>query len=378
MKSIYIFFAFVISFSFLNAQNFVVNNVTLFDGETIIKNTSVLVENGIITKIAPNISNKVQQIDGSGKFLMPAMTNSHVHAWGAPSLIEAAKAGVVNLLDMHGMEQFQPMLRNLKDSTNYARYFYAGSAATAPEGHGTQFGFPAPTLTTIEEADGFINDRLKAGAHYIKIIVEPWKATLSHEVVKALIEAAHAKETNVVVHISKVEDARQVLQNGADGLVHIWWDKEMDSGKLKELAAARSQFIIPTLLTSQLALADIRARSPESSFLGDDDLLSEVMKAYEAGIPILAGTDPPNVNINYGTDLYKELQLLSKAGIPNLDVLKSATSLPAKFFRLGKTGNIKEGYMADMILLNGNPINDIQHISKIETVWKEGKEVTRE
>ncbi len=356
-----------------------VKNVTLFDGEKVLDNRSVLVEDGKITKINAVINFEGETIDGTGKFLMPAMTNSHVHAFMAPNLIEAAQAGVLNVLDMHGMEEYQPIMqKNAAKAPNFARFYFAGAAATAPDGHGTQFGFPSPTLSTVEEASNFIDARLNAGASYIKIIVEPWKNTLSHEVVKALIDVAHAKDKIAVVHISKLDDAIKVLENDADGLVHIWWDKEIDAEQLKSLSEKEQFFVIPTLLTSHLVLDQLRKLDTGQTFISNEKVSMEVKRLYDAGVPILAGTDPPNANINYGTDLYKELDLLSKAGIPNLDVLKSATSNPATFFDLKKTGYIKEGYFADLILLNGDPIKDIQNISAIEKIWKEGNVVSSE
>jgi len=180
------------------------------------------------------------------------------------------------------------------------------------------------------------------------------------------------------VHISKEADAQKVLQNGADGLVHIWWDKKMPSETLKELKKSNNFFIMPTMLTSNLILKDIRESAAEGSFLTDEEIAAEVKKVYDAGIPIIAGTDPPNAGINYGTDLHKELVLLSKAGIPALEVLKSATSTPASFFPLGKIGNIKKGYKADLVLLSKSPIQDMAHIATIEKVFKDGKEVARE
>lgn len=360
-------------FSLLNAQQFIIKDVTLFDGEKLIEKTSVLVEDGMISEVGKKIKTKAEVIDGSGKFLMPGMTNSHVHAFMQFSLVEAANAGVLNLLDMHGMEQFQASMQKTSlDSTKLARYFYAGAAATAPDGHGTQFGFPSPTLTNVNEAQDFVDARIARGANHIKIIVEPWKATLSHDIVKALIDAAHVRNKKAVVHISNVADAYQVLQNDADGLVHIWWDEKMTDAQLAAISDKKG-FIIPTILTSHLALDNIRKTAGPDAFMTDEEINTEVKRAYDAGIQILAGTDPPNATINYGTDLYKELDLLSKAGIPNLDVLKSATSLPAINFDLAKIGYVKEGYYADLILLHGNPIKDIQDISKIKTIWKEGK-----
>ncbi len=377
MKHLIAFLFILVSSVPLVAQNFTINNVTLFDGEKVIKNTSVVIENGIISQIGKNIQVRNQQIDGQGKFLMPAMTNSHVHAFSAMNLMQAAQAGVLNVLDMHGVEEYQPQIKALSDSRNYARYFYAGAAATAPEGHGTQYGFPTPTLTIPKEAESFIDDRVKAGADYIKIIVEPWKPTLSHDVVKSLIKETHLKDKVAVVHISKVDDAVKVIKNKADGLAHIWWDKPITEQQLNEVTSEETFFVIPTLLTSHLVIDQIKKAAPDQTFLSNEELNIEVKRLYNAGVPILAGTDPPNANINYGTDLYKELVLLSKSGLSNLDALKSATSYPATFFKLDKIGFIKKGYKADMLLLDKNPITDIQNISTIEAIWKEGRTVKR-
>ncbi|WP_299256845.1 amidohydrolase family protein [uncultured Aquimarina sp.] len=359
-------------------ESFVIKDVMLFDGEKVTEKISILIENGKISKIAPIIKKEVTIIDGTGKFIMPGMTNCHVHAWAPNALEQAAQAGVLNLLDMHGVEPYQGMMKSMKDSTNYARFYVAGYAATAPGGHGTQYGFPVPTLTKPEDATKFVEDRVNAEVDHIKIIVEPWKPTLSHETVKAVIDEAHKNNKKAVVHISKVEDAYNVLNNNADGLVHIWTDKPLANDKLKQLSADKDFFVIPTLLTNIEVLKVIKKKSEEEIAIKTEFLFAEIQKLYKAGVPILMGTDPPNANINHGTDLYKELLLVSEAGIPNLEVLKGATSYPADQFKLNKIGYIKEGYIADILLLSKNPLKDIKHIGTIESIWKAGKKVQQQ
>jgi imidazolonepropionase-like amidohydrolase len=357
-----------------NAQDaFIIKDVKVFDGENLMESTSVKVENGVITEIADLIksSNGIEIIDGKGQTLLPALSNAHVHAWAPQSLQEAAKAGVLNVMDMHGVETYQMMMRKLKDSTDYARYYVAGYAATAPEGHGTQFGFPAPTLSTPEEAAKFINDRVNANVDYIKIIVEPWKETLDSATVSELIKEAHKAQKIAVVHVSRLEDALDVILNDADGLVHIWWDKEITTEQLKVLATSKSFFVIPTLLTTLKALESFGEEAKK--FLTKAQLLSQVKTLYEANIPILAGTDPPNLGINYGTDLYKELELLHEAGLPIVEVLKAGTSAISKAFSLENTGSIKVGYIADLLLVDGDPTKDLADLKNSKTVWKDGK-----
>lgn len=354
---------------------FVIENVTLFDGLEVRENVSVLVKDGLIAEVSKKIKGDYQSIDGKGKFLMPAMTNSHIHAFNPLSLAEAAKAGVLNLLDMHGMEPMQKFMVSLKDSTNSARLFRAGYAATAPGGHGTQYGFPIPTLEKPEDAEQWVADRAAAGVDYIKIIVEPWKTTLDPETVAAIITEAHKAEKIVVAHVSKEEDAYKTIQSGIDGLVHIYDDIQMSDERLKELTTNNDFFVIPTILTITLIQPLYYDKTPEETAAIEATLLKEVKRFYDAGVPILAGTDPPNANINMGTDLYKELAFLAKAGISSIDVLKSATSLPADAFQLKNLGYIKEGYVADMLMLDENPLEDIANIGSISLIWKAGKQV---
>jgi imidazolonepropionase-like amidohydrolase len=373
MKAIIlILISFYITFG--NAQDaFIIKDVKVFDGENVVESTAVKVENGIITEVSSTIesSEGVDIIDGKGKTLLPAFSNAHVHAWAPQSLQEAAKAGVLNVMDMHGVEPYQTGMRQLKDSTNYARYYVAGYAATAPEGHGTQFGFPAPTLSKPEEAAKFINDRTKANVDYIKIIVEPWRATLDVATVSELIKEAHKVEKIAVVHVSRLEDALNVISNDADGLVHIWWDKELETEEIKELYKSKSFFVIPTLLTTLKAFESMGEDADK--FLTKTQLLNQVKTLYEANIPILAGTDPPNMGINYGTDLYKELELLHEAGLPIPQVLKAGTSTIAKAFSLKNRGSIKVGYIADLILVDGDPTENLNDLKNSKIIWKGGK-----
>ena len=373
----YIVFAIVLCIGFVtNAQNsFVIKNIKVFDGESIIESTSVRVVEGKITAVSKALktSKKDTVIDGKGKTLMPALSNAHVHAWSPLSLKEAANAGVLNVMDMHGMELYQGMMRQLKDSTDYARYYVAGYAATAPGGHGTQFGFEVPTLSKPEDAKQFIADRVKANVDHIKIIVEPWKTTLDKATVAALIKEAHKAEKIAVVHVSKLEDAIIVITNNADGLVHIWWDKVLDTVQLNALAQSKTFFVIPTLLTTLKAFESMGAGADQ--FLTKPQLLAEVKKMYDASIPILAGTDPPNLGINYGTDLYKELDLLLESGMPILEVLKAGTSNVSNAFSIENTGYIKPGFNADFILLEGDVTKDLKVLSVTKVIWKMGKQV---
>lgn len=370
----WLFFGLVLTSVFIEAQEkFLIENVKLFDGALILEKAGVLVENGKITQVASSIKihDSVITIDGSNKFLMPALSNAHVHAWSLQALNEAAKAGVINVMDMHGLEPFQKSMRQLKDSTNYANYYVAGYAATAPDGHGTQFGFPVPTISNEQDAINFLKNRVNAQVDYIKIIVEPWKPTLSPQLTSLLIKNAHKLNKLTVAHVSQLKDAITLIEQNVDGLVHIWWDETITKNALQQLLNKKRLFVIPTLLTTFKALDYFKETN--NQVLTEDDIKRQVEILHQLNVPILAGTDPPNLSINYGTDIYQELKLLSECGLTTTEVLKTATSNVAEAFGLQNKGYIKLGFDADMILLYKDPSDNIGNISAVSLIWKNGK-----
>jgi imidazolonepropionase-like amidohydrolase len=95
----------------------------------------------------------------------------------------------------------------------------------------------------------------------------------------------------------------------------------------------------------------------------------------DAGVTIAAGTDAGNIGTIHGPALFREFQLMKQAGLTNMQILKDATANAAKLFGgpvgagLGEIGN---GYLADLVILKSNPVEDIAHASDIDTVIKNG------
>jgi hypothetical protein len=97
-----------------------------------------------------------------------------------------------------------------------------------------------------------------------------------------------------------------------------------------------------------------------------------------AGVPILAGTDAPNPGTAYGSAMHRELELLVDAGLSPTAALAAATSVPARTFGLDDRGRIAEGLRADLLLVDGDPTQDILATRAIAGVWKAGVPVDRE
>jgi len=154
-------------------------------------------------------------------------------------LIRAAIFGVTTELDMFTSPDFARTQRDEQAKTGApgrADLLSAGYLATAPGGHGTEYGMAVPTLTKPEEAQAWVDARIAEGSDYIKIISENGKLygheipTLDKATIAAIVQAAHKRGKLAVVHISTEDAAKEALEAGADGLVHIFTDRAPEAG----------------------------------------------------------------------------------------------------------------------------------------------------
>jgi imidazolonepropionase-like amidohydrolase len=240
----------------------------------------------------------------------------------------------------------------------------AGTPATAPGGHGTEYGLAIPTLSRPEQAEAFVAARLAEGSDYLKIMKDDGSAfgfhrpTLDAATMSALIRAAHARGILAIVHIATAQDAREALAAGADGIAHV--HSGAPDREIVRVAAARGVFWTPTLaVIAHGAPPEARAAA-----------IAIVRGLHEGGVRLLAGTDAPNPGTSYGETLHAEMELLVEAGLSPVEALAAATSGPASAFRLADRGRIAPGLRADLVLVEGDPARDIRATRRIAMVWK--------
>ena len=388
-----------------------VRDVRVFDGERMHAKRSVLIDGAKIVNAnfkgaAPAGSSVVS---GAGRTLLPGLIDAHVHAYQHLEL--PLVFGVTTQIDMFtAVPLMQEMARKMAAGANsgQADLFSAGTLATAPGGHGTQYGMPIPTLTKPEQAQAFVDARIAEGSSFIKIVLEDGTAgmpmtSLDVATMGALIKAAHLRSKLAVVHVSSLANARAALEAGADGLVHLFPGKEIDPAamaSLVKLARERHAFVIPTFSVlesvaglrsadilddpAMTALLDRGQSAPLSSPYGKktNAALLAVPKALtlalqKAGVQVLAGTDAGNAGTQHGISLHHEMAALVQAGLTPLQALQAATSKPASAFRLGQRGRILDGYKADLLLVEGDPGFDIANTRRIVTVWKDGVDASK-
>ena len=356
-------------------DRYLVQNVRLFDGAQVLERTDVLISNGVVKKIG-EIGDEFDGaiIDGTDKTIIPGMVNCHVHAWLPYHLENALEAGVFAVLDMH--TSIHPdSLKKLKLHDGYARFLSTGYAATVPGGHGTQYGYSVPTINEDRSPEQFVNESVSRGSDYIKIIYEPRRRTLSLDQVDGLIKASHSNDLMAVAHISTYGDAQKIVDLGIDGLVHIWNDINLDNDFLEQLLS-NEVFIVPTLTVKEAVLKYYEENGIKNTSVAPiGETFSELLKLHDAGVPILAGTDPPNLGLDYGSSLHNELKLFVEAGLSPLEAIRTATSIPNKIFDLEDIGIVGEGRVANFNLIDGNPLENIDEISRIHSIWAGGKKI---
>jgi imidazolonepropionase-like amidohydrolase len=166
----------------------------------------------------------------------------------------------------------------------------------------------------------------------------------------------------------------RALEAKADFLTHTPLDTTLDESIISRMVAQKT-IAIPTLIMMEMVVAN--RKLPRAAYHAARD---SVTAFYKAGIPILASTDAnsqPGVPAQpkHGESLHHELVLMVEAGVSNLDVLRAATVVPAGYFGLGDRGSIRVGKRADLVLVEGNPLEDIRATRNIQRVWCGGTEV---
>lgn len=396
----------------LSAQSTLFKNVRVFDGMTATASRDVLVRDGKVAQIGANLAapTGARVIDGAGKTLLPGFIDSHTHTMGNTSLSTALMFGVTTELDM--FSEVDGAAKNRAEQkagpvTTRADFFSAGTLVTVPKGHGTEYSIQIPTILSADSAQIFVDARIKEGSDFIKIVHDDghtyglsW-TPMPKETMRALTAAARKRGKVSVVHVGAFEGARMAIESGADGLAHLFVDRE-PSADFGQLLASRKAFAIPTLtvlmsITGTPGAGELANDPRFSAYLTRQDLTllkaafpkrpgstssyaaaeATVRQLRAAKVPILAGTDAGNPGTAHGAAMHREIELLVKAGLTPTEALASATSIPARTFKLADRGRIATGLHADLLLVNGDPTADITATRDIIGVWKRGVEVDR-
>ncbi|MDE2305832.1 MAG: amidohydrolase family protein [Gammaproteobacteria bacterium] len=379
-----------------------------------IERANIVVVDGRIAAVgrrAP-IPPHITAIDGRGRTLLPGLIDAHVHVFpGAQA--DALRFGVTTELDMFDVARHFVKWRAQRSSmpdTRDADTWGAGLGVTVSGGAPLQHlppGMRLPTLASAGDAQRFVDARVAEGSDYIKLFIENLSEyadhhslpTLSPAEVCAVIAAAHRDHRLAIVHAQAEWAAREAIGCGADAIAHMIPDQRVGKDFLA-LAARHHVFFETTddvwadasgldlarTLAADPRVAPYLSQTQRESLTQRDPhtvahffpvVLANTKALYDAGIPILAGTDSPNPGSAHGIALHEELQILVEAGLTPIEALRAATSVPARIFHLGRRGRIAPGYRADLLLVDGDPTHRIGDTLSIDRIWMNGYPVDR-
>ena len=393
----------------------IIENVRLFDGERTWQQATVVIKDEHIVHVAVDdkavrIEGMADRVDGTAHTLMPGFIDGHFHSIGELfTLRDSLRFGVTTVLDVFSPDQFIEQFREqiaAVPAGSLPDFFTAGTCATAPNGHGTQFGAEIDTLSSPEEVEPWLATRLARGVDFIKIIAEPGGGrrqfgNLDASTISALVQKAHEQGLLTVAHAQRYGEAEKVIAGDVDGIIHLWHggatdemiaallEKEIfvaptpsvleplwrgDAGGMQVIGDPRVE---PYLSDEAVENLQLRRPRPEVDGLSYEELAALVKQLHGAGVPIVAGPDSPNPGTWAGVSMHRELELLVEAGLSREAALHSATAAAADAYRLADRGRVAEGSLADLILVRGDPTTDISATLDITTIWRRGIKVNR-
>ncbi len=389
---------------------------------------------------ARSTSGKLQgvQVDGTGKFLIPGLWDMHVHmVFG--DWFPRGKEVTLPLFIANGVTGVRDMGGELEVLQQWRKEITAGAligprmVISGPMLDGPQPRFPSSiAITTPEDGRRAVDDLKRRGADFVKL-----QSLIPREAVFAIAEEARKQGITFVGHVPdsvRASEASNAGQKSFEHLIGIFeGSSPLEDAFLKgpktqgqflstydpkraaalfTLLAKNHTWQCPTLvwerggnLIDQTDFAhDTRATYAPAYWkdvtwkrfteqimhdFNTDDLATrkrfvekelEVVNAmHRAGIPFLAGTDtPPGVYVFPGFSLHEELQRFVAAGFTPMEALQTATLNPAKFLGMDdRLGTIEKGKLADLVLLDASPLDDIHNTQKIAAVIVNGRYFSR-
>ncbi len=352
-----------------------------------------------------------EKIDLTGKTIVPGLINSHGHVGEAQGLRSGpefyteenlqrqlglyARYGITTVYSLGGDRELGFQLRDSQDTATLhrARLYAAG---------------PVIVGKTPEEARKMVDEVAAMKPNLIKIRVDDTLGTtqkMPPAVARAVIEQAHRHKLPLAAHIFYLDDAKYLLESGADFIAHSIRDKEVDAETIA-LLKKRNVCVCPTLTRevstfiyeSRPAFFDdpFFLKSADQQILGQlvDPQRQEAMrksplaqgykkalemasrnlkKLSDAGVPIAFGTDTGPPARFQGYFEHMEMDLMAKAGLTPLQILKSATTGAAQCMSApGKLSTLEKGAWADLLVLDKDPSADVRNFHAIHSVWIAG------
>ena len=389
-------------------------------------NRSVVIRDDRIVAVGPAAATRIPRgsriVRAAGRFVIPGLWDMHVHV----GEIEEDWFPLYLANGLTGLRELAASEKNVPRQRQYQQDLAAGRRV-GPELIWTHFSMDAPAIGDERQARAEVARRAALGTRYIKV-----DNSLSRAAYFAIADECRKRGLQMVGHIPDRIIAREAARAGQASVEHLdgvllacsrrepearWMVQQnrypwkmlldtFDSAKADELIDTfreRGTWQTPTLMIYRIASLARDGRLPadtrieyarrdylqawprealELPFVGiDAEVARRMLVVYkdlirrmqQRGVRILAGTDTPNAYCMPGFALHGELALLAEAGLTPAEALRTATWNPAEFLRITQDyGSIEPGKVADLVVLDANPLIAMSNTSRIHAVVRRG------
>jgi len=415
----------------------VLRGVRVIDGEggPPLVDQCIVIEGDHIREVGPRTSLEVPTsariVELAGKHVFPGLISNHAHvgmtegtASGAGhytrenvrrQLHQYAAYGVTTVTSLGYNPTLFYDLQKEVAGLPYADLFGADRGIGVPDA-GPPVNLGPDQLyrpASVAEARARVREMASRKPALIKIWVDDWNGTLPHkmspEVYKAVIDEAHRAGLRVAAHVYYLEDARRLVELGVDVLAHSVRDQLVDDSLVHEMRRKRVWYV-PTLDLDesgyiyatqpewtksdffhhalqpevQLQLSDPSWRQQvladrakvELEVQAEGNGLKNLKRIFDGSVPVGFGADSGVTPLRViGFAEHRELELMVKAGLTPMQALRCATHDAAALLDLRDRGTIAPGMLADLVVVDGQPDQNILDTRRIVSVWKRGHEL---
>jgi len=323
-----------------------------------------------------------ETIDVRGGTIMPGFINAHVHAAYDQETLKAwARGGVTTVRDLGASDPHTAELFDTRDALRAipecARLIAVGLFVNVEGGYPiVPWGVPAITTTSPEETRQAVNRLVDDGADVIKTAFESgysfgqsgWPL-LSPEEATALVKTAHERGKPVTAHVTSARDLERALDAGVDEIAHMVVDR-LPEELISRMVEAGTRWV-PTLELWQGVSRNYSVSHGARS-------IHNLALFVEAGGEVALGTDyagAPNIDFDLGMPIH-EIEWLQEAGMTPLQIIVAATRNGARSCNMeSELGTLEAGKLADVLVVDGDPLADVQALTSARLVLREGRSI---
>lgn len=377
--------------------DFVVQNANVLDIESDIeiKNTTLKFSEGFLCSISDEIidhSEEMLSINVDEGWVLPALVDLHSHP--APiadpsvnrlsednpterygpigtaqlhsNLKEALQAGIMGIRDMGTPEEAMDELSPYREGDLPPLIDSCVRPITGTDGHLSTIGYEVSSITDIRDAVAEVKSK---GAAHIKAVKD---FSIQEDLFRSLVTIAHDQGLPVLCHVHSEEETEMAIRAECDSIEHVFPPNE----ELAELAKKNNTTFVPTFYCSETTqwpqyLTDIDSSDMSIFSQWNKQIKKDAHVAIESDVEIGIGTDAGMPPVGFG-DVWKEIQCLYDLGFSKERLIKSATTGGAEKIGMGSEWSIEEGTTAFLIVVDGDPREDIRFLKSAEPLVFDG------